>query len=51
MLNSVILRKGALSTIDIKKNFYLDTLMVDPEYVRIKITNIPKEFILDYGLA
>jgi hypothetical protein len=25
--------------------------MVDPEYVWIKITDIPKEFILEYGLA
>ncbi len=25
--------------------------MEDPEYVRIKITGIPEEFILEYGLA
>jgi hypothetical protein len=25
--------------------------MEDPEYVRIKITGIPAEFILEYGLA
>jgi hypothetical protein len=25
--------------------------MVDPEYVRIKITDIPEEFILEYDLA
>ncbi len=51
MLNSVILRKEArFACIDIK-NFYLDTPMNDPEYVRIKITDIPKEFILEYGLA
>jgi hypothetical protein len=51
MLNSVILCKGApFSTIDIK-NFYLDTPMVDPKYVCIKITDIPKEFILEYDLA
>jgi hypothetical protein len=25
--------------------------MVDPKYVRIKITDIPKEFILEYDLA
>ncbi len=51
MLNSVILRKGArFSTIDII-NFYLDTPMVDPEYVRIKITDIPNEFIFEYNLA
>ncbi len=51
MLNSVISRKGArFACIDIK-NFYLDTLMEDPEYVRIKTTDIPEEFILEYGLA
>jgi hypothetical protein len=51
MLNSVISRKGArFACIDIKK-FYLDTLMEDPENVRIKITDIPEEFILEYGLA
>jgi hypothetical protein len=33
------------------KNFYIDTPMADPEYVRIKITDIPKEFILEYDLA
>ncbi len=25
--------------------------MVDPQYIRIKITDIPEEFILEYGLA
>ena len=51
MLNCVIFRKGArFACIDIKK-FYLDTPMEDPEYVHIKITDIPEEFILEYGLA
>ncbi len=50
MLNSVILHKGAqFSTININ-NFYLDMPMVDPEYIRIKITDIPKEFTLEYNL-
>jgi len=45
LLNSVLSRKGArFSTIDLK-NFYLDTPMPDPEYVCIKITDIPTEFI------
>ncbi len=45
LLNSVISRKGArFSTIDLK-NFYLDTPMPDPEYVRIKILDILAEFI------
>ncbi len=51
MLNSVILCKGArfltINTIKI----YLDMPMVDPEYVCIKITDIPKEFILQYEFA
>jgi hypothetical protein len=51
LLNSVLSRKGArFSTIDLK-NFYLDTPMPDPEYVRIKITDIPAEFIEEYKLA
>ncbi len=51
MLNSVILHKGArFLTIDIKI-FYLDMPMVDPGYVRIKITDIPKEFNLEYDLT
>jgi hypothetical protein len=33
------------------KNFYLDTPMPDPEYVRIKISDIPAEFIEEYNLA
>jgi hypothetical protein len=33
------------------KKIYLDMPMEDPEYVRIKITDIPEEFILEYGLA
>jgi hypothetical protein len=38
------------STIDLK-NFYLDTPMPDPDYVCIKITDIPAEFIEEYKLA
>jgi hypothetical protein len=51
LLNSVLSRKGArFSTIDLK-NFYLDTPMPDPEYVRIKLSNIPDEFIKEYNLT
>jgi hypothetical protein len=47
-LSSVLSCKGmCFSTIDLK-NFYLDTPMLDPEYVRIKITDIPMEFIEEY---
>ncbi len=50
LLNSVLSRKGAwFSTIDIK-NFYLDTPMPDPEYVCIKLSDIPEEFIKEYNL-
>ncbi len=51
LLNSILSWKGAcFSSIDLK-NFYLDTPMPDPEYVQIKITDIPEEFIGEYNLA
>ncbi len=51
LLNSVFSRKGAcFSSIDLK-NFYLDMPMPDPEYVRVKISDIPAEFIKEYDLA
>jgi hypothetical protein len=51
LLNSVISRRGArFSTIDLKK-FYPDTPMPDPEYVHIKISDIPAEFIEEYNLT
>ncbi len=49
MLNSVILRKGALFlTIDIA-NFYLDTPMVDPEYLSIKSPTFLRSSSWDMG--
>jgi hypothetical protein len=42
ILNSVILCKGAQFSTIVMKKIYLDKQMVDPKYVRIKITNIPK---------
>jgi hypothetical protein len=51
LLNSVLSWKGArFSSINLK-NFYLDTPMPDPEYVRIKISDIPAEFIEEYNLT
>jgi hypothetical protein len=51
LLNSVLSCKGArFSTIDLK-NFYLHTPMPNPEYVRIKISDVPAEFIEEYKLA
>jgi hypothetical protein len=51
LLNIFLSRKGAqFSSIDLK-NFYLDTPMPDPEYVRIKILDVPAEFIEEYNLT
>jgi hypothetical protein len=51
LLNRVLSRKGArFSSIDLK-NFYLDTPMPDPKYVRIKILDIPAKFIEEYNLT
>ncbi len=51
LFNSVLSRKGArFSTIDLK-NFYLDTPMPDPEYVCIKLSDIPDKFIKEYNLS
>jgi hypothetical protein len=48
LLNSVLSWKGAqFSSIDLK-NFYLDNPMPKPEYVCIKIADIPQEFIKEY---
>ncbi len=50
LLNSVISQPGARFTcLDLKK-FYLDTPLDRPENVRIKLTDIPQEFIDKYGL-
>jgi hypothetical protein len=50
-LNSVISTKGArYCTIDLK-DFYLMTPMTCPEYMRMKIKDLPKEFVTMYNLA
>ncbi len=50
-LNSVILTKGArYCTIDLK-DFYLMTLMTCPEYMRMKINDLPEEFVTMYNLT
>ncbi len=50
LLNSILSQKGArFSTTDLK-NTYLDTPMPDPEYVCIKMLDIPDKFILEYNL-
>ncbi len=50
LFNSVISMKGAqFMTMDIS-NFYLMTLFHQPEYIRMKLSNIPDEVIKEYKL-
>ena len=50
MINSVLsLQNAQFSAFDIK-NFYLDTPMENPEYVRVKLEDIPQAFIEEYHL-
>ena len=41
MINSVLSRRGAKAACFDIKNLYLDTPMDEPEYMRIKIKDIP----------
>ena len=51
MINSALLQPGArFAWFDIK-NFDLDTPLEDAEYVCIKLTDIPQEFIDEYDLT
>ncbi len=50
LLNSVLSCPGTRFSSINHKNLYLDTLMPDPKYVPIKITEIPPEFIEEYNL-
>jgi hypothetical protein len=50
LINSVLSQYNArLATMDLN-NFYLSTLLDWPEYVRIKLVDIPQEFIDEYKL-
>ena len=50
MMNTVLSRKGTkFITYDIC-NYYLATPLDYPEYVKIKLTDIPQEFIDEYNL-
>ena len=50
LLNSFISTKGAkFMSIDIK-NFYLDTPMARYNYMRLKISDLPQDFIDEYKL-
>ena len=50
MINSVLSKRGAKAVCYDIKNFYLDTPMDEPEYVRIKLKDVPKEFLEEYNL-
>jgi len=50
-LNSVILTKGARYCIIDLKDFYLMTPMTRPEYMRMKIKDLPEEFVTMYNLT
>jgi hypothetical protein len=50
LLNSVLSCPGALLSSINLKNFYLDTPMPESKYIRIRITDIPVEFIEEYNL-
>ena len=49
-VNNALTRPGAKICCFDVKHFYLGTLMECPEYVKIKLTDIPQEFIDEYSL-
>ena len=51
IINSVLLRRNTRFVSFNLENFYLQTQMERSEYVRIKILDIPQEFIEEYDLA
>ena len=51
IINSVFSRRNAKFACFDMKNFYLMTPMDRPEYVHIKFTDIPKEFVDEYDLT
>jgi hypothetical protein len=50
LVNSVLSQRNAKLAIMYLKNFYLNTPLHQPEYVRIKLADIPQEFIDKYKL-
>ena len=50
LFNSVTLTKGAKFMMMDISNLYLMTLLKRPEYIRMKITDIPEKIILKYKL-
>jgi hypothetical protein len=51
LFNSVISTKGAKCMMLDIKDFYLNTPMARYEYMRLKLTNIPEEIIIEYKLV
>ena len=49
LLNSVMSTKGAKFMSIYIKNFYLNTPMAQYEYMRLKITELPQDFIDEYN--
>jgi hypothetical protein len=50
IMNSVISTKGARCMMIDLKDFYLNTPMERPEYMRLKLSDIPEEIIVQYKL-
>ncbi len=50
LMNSIISTEGARCIKLDMKDFYLCTPMTRFKYTRLKITDIPEEFIMEYGL-
>ena len=50
MINIVLSRHNARFSAFATKNFYLDTPMEKPEYVRVKLEDVPQEFVEEYHL-
>ena len=50
VFNSVLSRPGAKFTIFDIQNFYFQTPFDRPEYVRVRLSDIPDEFVQDYNL-
>ena len=51
IINSVLSRRDAHFLCFDAVNFYLQTTMSNPEYVRIKLSAIPQEIIDEYDLT
>ena len=50
LLNSIISTKDTKCVMLDVKDFYLNTSMTRYEYMRIKLTDIPEEIIVEYKL-